>query len=343
MQTLWQDLRYGARMLAKKPLFTLVAILTLAIGATPRRLIRQLMTESLLLSLIGGALGVLLALWSVDFLIKLSPVTFPSFIKLSIDGRVLGFSLLISVLTGTMSELAPALQAARPALNETLKAGGRAASASLGRGNLLKAIVVSEIALALTLLIGAGLMIRSLQRLQAVDPGFNSEGLLTMRVSLPSQRYPQDRIIAFSRHRNLQRHGLCGGAAVARNRPACGVGRSRGRRVEDGHRAGNEAGARWRGAGIGRVPGVDAVDEAIVVRRDGGRSADIWRSRPVVDAGRITGLLDSGAAGHESGSDDSASLRVILAASALEDATTQGRGILKISEFFPKPFRNSRH
>jgi putative ABC transport system permease protein len=187
----------------------------LALGATPRRLIRQLMTESLLLSLIGGALGVLLALWSVDFLIKLSPVTFPSFIKLSIDGRVLGFSLLISMLTGTMSGLAPALQAARPTLNETLKAGGRAASASLGRGNLLKAIVVSEIALALTLLIGAGLMIRSLQRMQSVDPGFNSEGLLTMRVSLPLQRYPQDRIIAFSRQLRERLQSLPGAQSVA--------------------------------------------------------------------------------------------------------------------------------
>src|SRR5262245_354984 len=84
----------------------------LALGATPRRLIRQLLTESLLLALIGGALGVLLALWSMDFLIKLSPVTFPSFVKLTLDARVLGFSLLISVLTGAMFGLAPALQAA---------------------------------------------------------------------------------------------------------------------------------------------------------------------------------------------------------------------------------------
>ncbi|MGH9853125.1 MAG: ABC transporter permease, partial [Blastocatellia bacterium] len=152
----------------------------LALGATPRRLIRQLLTESLLLAIIGGAVGVLLAVWSVDFLIKLSPVTFPSFVNLTLDARVLGFSLLISVLTGALFGLAPALQAARPALNETLKAGGRNASGGLGRNRLLSSLVVSEIALALTLLIGAGLMIRSLQRLQAVDPGFDSERLLTM-------------------------------------------------------------------------------------------------------------------------------------------------------------------
>jgi len=187
----------------------------LALGATPQRLIRQLLTESLLMALIGGALGILLALWSVDFLIKLSPVTFPSFVKLTVDGRVLGFSLLISVLTGAMSGLAPALQAAKPALNESLKAGGRNASGGLGRNRLLGSLVVSEIALALTLLIGAGLMIRSLQRLQAVDPGFNAERLLTMRVSLPSQRYQRDQIIAFSQQLRDRLQALPGAQSVA--------------------------------------------------------------------------------------------------------------------------------
>ena len=187
----------------------------LALGATPRRLIRQLLTESLLLALIGGALGVLLALWSVDFLIKLSPVTFPSFVELTFDTRVLGFSLLVSVLTGALSGLAPALQAARPALSETLKAGGRNASGGLGRNRLLGSMVVSEIALALTLLIGAGLMIRSLQRLQAVDPGFNSERLLTMRVSLPRQRYQPDQIVAFSQQLREGLQTLPGAQSVA--------------------------------------------------------------------------------------------------------------------------------
>jgi len=187
----------------------------LAVGATPRRLIRQLLTESLLLALIGGALGVLLALWSVDFLIKLIPMTFPSFVKLTVDGRVLGFSLLISVLTGAMSGLAPALQAARSALNEALKAGGRTASGGLGRNRLLGSLVVSEIALALTLLIGAGLMIRSLQRLQVVDPGFNAERLLTMRVSLPLQRYPRDQIVAFSQQLCERLQSLPGAQSVA--------------------------------------------------------------------------------------------------------------------------------
>jgi putative ABC transport system permease protein len=187
----------------------------LALGATTRRLIRQLLTESLLLAVVGGSLGILIALWSVDFLVKLSPVTFPNFVKFTIDARVLGFSLLISVLTGALSGLAPALQAASPALNEALKSGGRDSSGGLGRNRLLSSIVVAEIALALTLLIGAGLMIRSMQRLQAVDPGFNVERLLTMRVSLPSQRYPRERIIAFSQQLRERLHALPGAQSVA--------------------------------------------------------------------------------------------------------------------------------
>ncbi len=187
----------------------------LALGAIPRRLIRQLLTESLLLALIGGGLGVLLAMWSLDFLVKLSPVTFPSFVKLTIDARVLGFSLLISVLTGAMFGLAPAMQAARPALSETLKAGGRNASSGSGRNRLLSSLVVSEIALSLTLLIGAGLMIRSLQRLQAVDPGFNTDKLLTMWVSLPAQRYQRDQMADFSQRLLEGLQSLPGAQSVA--------------------------------------------------------------------------------------------------------------------------------
>jgi putative ABC transport system permease protein len=187
----------------------------LALGATSRRLIRQLLTESLLMALIGGVLGVLLALWSVDFLIKLSPVTLPSFVKLTLDARVLGFSLSVSILTGVLFGLAPALQAARPALSETLKAGGRNASGGLGRNRLLGSLVVSEIALALTLLIGAGLMIRSLQHLQAVDPGFSTERLLTMRVSLPAQRYRREQIAAFGQQLCERLETLPGAQSVA--------------------------------------------------------------------------------------------------------------------------------
>jgi predicted permease len=197
----------------------------LALGATPRRLTQQLLTESLLLALIGGGLGVLLAFWSVDFLIKLSPINFPSFVKLTVDWRVLGFSLLISVLTGVVFGLAPALQATKVSLNEALKAGGRNMAGGLGRNRLLNSLVVSEIALALTLLVGAGLMIRSLQRLQAVDPGFTSEGVSTMQVSLPVQAYGQEQIVGFvgQLRERLQTVPGAQSVAVASDLPLCGT------------------------------------------------------------------------------------------------------------------------
>jgi putative ABC transport system permease protein len=187
----------------------------LALGATSGRLIRQLLTESLLLALCGGALGVLVAFWSADFLVALSPITFPSFVKLNVDARVLSFSLLISVLTGVLFGLAPALQAAKPMLNEVLKDSGRGTSGGLGRSRLLGSLVVSEIALALVLLVGAGLMIRSLQRLQAVDPGFDSKRLLTMSFSLPAQKYPRAQIGAFNQQLRERLRAMPGVQAVA--------------------------------------------------------------------------------------------------------------------------------
>jgi predicted permease len=187
----------------------------LALGATPRRLVRQLLTESLLLALSGGVLGVFVAWWSVDFLVALSPITFPSFVKLTLDKQVLGFSLLISVLTGVLFGLAPALQAAKPALNEVLKDGSRGSSGGLSRSRLLSSLIVSEIALALVLLVGAGLMIRSLQRLQAVDPGFDSERLMTLRFSLPVQKYPREQINVFNQQLRERLRVLPGVQTVA--------------------------------------------------------------------------------------------------------------------------------
>jgi putative ABC transport system permease protein len=187
----------------------------LALGATRGRLIRQLLTESLLLALGSGVLGIVMAFWSADFLVALSPIQFPSFVKLTLDVRVLGFGLLVSVITGVLFGLAPALQAARPALNEVLKDSGRGSSGGLGRSRLLGSLVVSEIAVALVLLVGAGLMIRSLQQLQAVDPGFDSERLLTMRFSLPPQKYPRERIGAFNQELRERLRALPGVQAAA--------------------------------------------------------------------------------------------------------------------------------
>ena len=187
----------------------------LALGATRGRLMRQLLTESLLLALSGGALGVLVAYWSADFLVTLSPITFPSFVKLRLDAWVLGFSLVISVATGLLFGLTPALHAARPALNEALNDTSRGTSGGLGRSRMLGALVVSEIALALVLLVGAGLMIRSLQRLHSVDPGFDSEQLLTMRFSLPAPKYPRAQIGGFTQQLHERLRALPGVRAVA--------------------------------------------------------------------------------------------------------------------------------
>jgi putative ABC transport system permease protein len=187
----------------------------LALGATPGRLLRQLLTESLLLAFGGGVLGVILAFWSADFLVALSPISFPSFVKLTLDGRVLGFSLLVSILTGMLFGLAPALQSARPALNEVLKESSRGSSSGLGSHRWLTAIVVSEFALALVLLVSAGLMIRSLQRLYAVDPGFDSERLLTMRFSLPPQKYARENSGVFHQQLRERLQTLPGVQSVA--------------------------------------------------------------------------------------------------------------------------------
>jgi predicted permease len=169
-----------------------VAIRT-ALGATRLRLIRQLLTESILLSLVGGILGLLLALWGVDVLASLSPADTPRVSEIRLDRSVVGFTLFISLLTGVLFGLAPALQTTKPDLNEALKEGGRSATEG-GRRKLIRSLlVISEFALALVLLIGAALLIKSFTRLQEVSPGFNSENLLTMRISLSQSKYKEFR------------------------------------------------------------------------------------------------------------------------------------------------------
>ncbi|MDQ3652168.1 MAG: ABC transporter permease [Acidobacteriota bacterium] len=159
-----------------------------ALGASRWRVFRQLLTESFLLGVTGGALGLVLALWGLDLLLAAIPVDLPFWMKFNLDWRVLGFAAGMALLTSLIFGVAPALQAARIDLNETLKEGGRS-GAGASRHRLRRALVVVEVALSLILLIGAGLMTRSFLRLQQVNPGLNAENVLTLRVSLPSAKY----------------------------------------------------------------------------------------------------------------------------------------------------------
>jgi putative ABC transport system permease protein len=168
-----------------------IAIRT-ALGSSRRRIVRQLMTESVLLAIIGGGAGLLVAGWGIDGLLALAPEDLPRVREVGIDGTVLLFTLGITLATGIGFGIAPALHASKPDLNETLKDAGRGTSAGLRRQRVRNLLVVSEVALALVLLIGGGLMIRSFYTLQKVDPGFDPNNALAVTVSLPSARYRQE-------------------------------------------------------------------------------------------------------------------------------------------------------
>jgi putative ABC transport system permease protein len=167
-----------------------------ALGAGRMRLVRQMLTESVLLAMIGGVVGVVLAFWGVNWLLAFGP-DIPRLSEIGIDLRVLAFTLAISVTTGVLFGLIPALQASRPDLNDALKEGSR--GSTCGRSRILRNVfVIAEVSLALVLLIGAGLMIRSLIRLQAVETGFKAENVLTMRLELPVKKYPKpQQVVAF--------------------------------------------------------------------------------------------------------------------------------------------------
>jgi predicted permease len=164
-----------------------IAIRT-ALGAGRSRLIRQLLTESLLLAVVGGLAGLATGWGWVKLLRSLVRAEMPAWITIDIDWRVLVFTMAVSILTGLMAGLAPALQASKPNLNELLKEGAKG-SQGAARRQLRKALVVAEIALALVLLVGAGLMVRSFLRLQQTELGFEPDNLLTMRVALPWRKY----------------------------------------------------------------------------------------------------------------------------------------------------------
>jgi putative ABC transport system permease protein len=170
----------------------------LALGATRFRLARQMLCESLLLSLAGGALGLILAVWGISGIMAMAPDA-PHLNELRLDLSALGFTLISAVVTGLIFGLAPALDAARRNVNDALSQGGRSGSGGVPR-RLRTFLVAGEVALALVLLVGAGLLIRTVRGMIASDAGFRIDGLLTLRLPLPETKYPkEEQIGAFGR------------------------------------------------------------------------------------------------------------------------------------------------
>jgi putative ABC transport system permease protein len=165
----------------------------IALGASWRQVVGQLLTESVLLGVLGGAAGLLLAQWTLVVVRKLNPGNIPRLDAITIDPTVLGFTFGVSLVTGVIFGLAPAIRAARVDLTSALKAGGRSGQGDGGFGSarlrLRSLLVVSELALSLMLLIGAGLLVRSFVRLQAVPPGFNPDQVISMRVGASGRQF----------------------------------------------------------------------------------------------------------------------------------------------------------
>jgi predicted permease len=172
-----------------------------ALGASRARIIRQLLTESLLIALAGGVLGVLLAVWSLQAILAIVPPnTIPDESEITLNTPVMLFALAVSMLTSVIFGLAPALHTATRDLANPLREAGRSLAGSRRQAFLRKGLVIAEVALSLMLLVGAGLMIRTVLAMQNVDFGFRTDRVLTMRVPLPEQRYPdRERRVAFFR------------------------------------------------------------------------------------------------------------------------------------------------
>jgi len=167
-----------------------------ALGASAARLMLQLVTESITLATVGGILGVLTAFWAIRLLRIILPSNFPRAAGIHVDSSTLIFTTVASIVTGVIFGLAPALQSSRVGITESLKQGERGAE-GFSRSRLRSALLISEVALALILLIGTGLLLRSFSQLQSVNPGFNPDHVLTMEISLPDARYPDPQKAAF--------------------------------------------------------------------------------------------------------------------------------------------------
>ena len=160
-----------------------------ALGAGRSRLVQQFLTESIVLSTLGGIFGLLCGFGLLKALVVLAPETLPRRGDIAIDGGVLLFTLAVAIITGVLFGLAPIVHGMKESFVDSLKEGGQAAGTGVRRGLVRDGLVIAEVALAMVLLIGAGLMIKSFMRLQATDPGYNADNVLTMRVSLPQSTY----------------------------------------------------------------------------------------------------------------------------------------------------------
>ncbi|HKQ08087.1 MAG TPA: ABC transporter permease [Blastocatellia bacterium] len=188
--------------------------LRLALGANRLRVVRQLLTESLILSVLGGVMGLLLAYWGVGALLALAPASLPRTGEIGINSTVLLFTLAVSLMAGIVFGLAPGRRLSNPDLHAALKEGGRATAGNSGR-RTRHLLVISELALAVVLLAGAGLTIRSFIRLLNVDPGFDPRNVLTARISLPQSKYPQPQQVNAFYKQLLERVGTASGVEAA--------------------------------------------------------------------------------------------------------------------------------
>jgi putative ABC transport system permease protein len=185
-----------------------------ALGASRLRVVRQLLTESVLLSLAGGGLGLFLAVWWSDLLVNLGKENIPRALQVGLDWRVLAFTLIVSVVTGVVFGLVPAIHSSKTELTESLKEGGRGSGEGARRNRVRGVLVVSELAIAVVLLVGAGLLIQSLWRLRHVSPGFESQNLLTFVVGIPEVKYPTEKQAQFY-HELVARVGTLPGVRSA--------------------------------------------------------------------------------------------------------------------------------
>jgi putative ABC transport system permease protein len=195
-----------------------------ALGASRSRIVQQLLTDSVLLAAIGGALGLAIAVLANRMLVRIGPGNIPRLNEVGIDFRVLAFTILISTATGIVFGLAPAVQAARASLQEGMKEGGRSVAGS-SENWLRGLLVVSEVMLVFVLLAAAGLMLQSFRHLIEVAPGFNAQDVLTARVTLPARTYPPQKKITFYRQllERLARQSGIQSAAIVRDLPFSGT------------------------------------------------------------------------------------------------------------------------